>query len=216
MRDATWQTCSCRIASGLPWFTFSAIEFLETWIKPQYGVFEYGCGGSTLFFAERAKSVASVEHNGKWARSVTAAALKRGLTNVAIEVREAGREPPLADSPYCLALDRSFDVVVVDGWALGKCNEADRRAVQSRGACFQRAEQFVRPGGVIVLDDAWFDPGLEHHARDRRVFSGHWSLADRRKPNGCVGGVGASLSKNFHATVTAETLRRRDPAQSGR
>jgi hypothetical protein len=160
------------IVSGLPWFTFSAIEFLETWIKPYHEVFEYGCGGSTMFFAQRARSVASVEHNGKWAQTVTAAALKRGLTNVAIEVREAGREPPLADSPYCQALDRSFDVVVVDGWALGKCNEADRRAVQSRGACFRRAEKFVRPDGIIVLDDAWFDPGMEHHARDRRVFSG--------------------------------------------
>jgi predicted O-methyltransferase YrrM len=160
------------IASGLPWFTFSAIEFLEAWIKPHHEVFEYGCGGSTLFFAKRAKSVASVEHNAKWARSVTATALKRGLANVAIEVREAGREPPLADSPYCLALDRPFDIVVVDGWALGKCNEADRRAVQSRDACFRRAEQFVRPGGIIVLDDAWFDPDIAHRARDRRVFSG--------------------------------------------
>ena len=80
------------IVSGLPWFTFSAIEFLETWIKPHHEVFEYGCGGSTLFFAQRANSVASVEHNGIWARSVTAAALKRGLTNVVIEVREAGRD----------------------------------------------------------------------------------------------------------------------------
>jgi hypothetical protein len=77
------------IASGLPWFTFSAIEFLETWIKSHHEIFEYGCGGSTLFFAQRARSVASVEHNGKWARTVTAAALKRGLSNVAIGVREA-------------------------------------------------------------------------------------------------------------------------------
>ena len=170
------------IASGLPWFTFSAIEFLESRIKPHHEIFEYGCGGSTLFFAQRAKSVASVEHNGKWARTVTAAALRRGLTNIAIDVRETGRAPPLADSPYCLALDRPFDVVVVDGWALGKCNEADRRAVQSRGACFRRAEQFVQPGGIIVLDDAWFDPGIEHHAHDRRVFcgTGPWRVGASR------------------------------------
>ena len=103
---------------------------------------------------------------------MTAAALRRGLTDIAIEVREAGRAPPLAGSPYCLALHRPFDIVVVDGWALGKCNEADRRAVQSRGACFRRAEQFVRPGGIVVLDDAWFDPEIAHRARDRRVFSG--------------------------------------------
>ena len=185
--DATWPTCSCRRSSAVcRGSRFRQSNFWRPWIEPHHEVFEYGCGGSTLFFAQRARSVASVEHNAKWARSVTAAALKRGLTNVAIEVREAGREPPLADSPYCLALDRPFDVVVVDGWALGKCNEADRRAVQSRAACFRRAEQFVRPGGIIVLDDAWFDPEIAaSRARPSRVFR-DWSLASRRQPNGCV------------------------------
>jgi len=45
--------------------------------------------------------------------------LARGLSNVDIRFEQAGREPPLSASPYCQALDRSFDIIVVDGWALG-------------------------------------------------------------------------------------------------
>ena len=160
------------IVSGLPWFTFGAIDFLHSWMRLDHKVFEYGCGGSTLFFAARAASVTCVEHNRNWMQSVIAALAERRLGNVHIRHEPAGREPPLSDSTYCRALDQPFDVIVVDGWALGKCTDDDRRAVMSRAACFARAEKFVLPGGIIVLDDAWFDPGLEHHARDRLSFRG--------------------------------------------
>ena len=160
------------IACGLPWFTFGAIDFLASWIRPHHTIFEYGCGGSTIFFATRAARVECVEHNSKWATSVTAAILTQQLSNVHIRIEQAGREPPLSDSSYCRALDRAFDIVVVDGWALGKCSESDRRAVMYRAACFARAEEFAKPGSIIVLDDAWFDPTLKHHAGERRIFTG--------------------------------------------
>jgi predicted O-methyltransferase YrrM len=160
------------IESGLPWFTFAAIDFLESWVKPHHSVFEFGCGGSTLFFAARAASVECVEHNAHWRATTMAALAKRRLGKVFIRQEPAGREPPLANSSYCRALDRPFDIVVVDGWALGKHTEADRRAVMSRAACFARAEEFAMPGSIIVLDDAWFDPSLTHRARERRSFPG--------------------------------------------
>lgn len=160
------------IASGLPWFTFGAIDFLAAWLKPSHAAFEYGSGGSTLFFAARAASVDSVEHNERWRLRVQGELLKRGHANARIHFHAAGREPPLDDSGYCRALDRPFDVVAVDGWALGKCNADDRRAVQSRAACFARAEQFARPGSIVVLDDAWFLPDLKHRARERLSFRG--------------------------------------------
>jgi Methyltransferase domain len=160
------------IDSGLPWFTFGAIDFLEKWIKPHHRIFEYGCGGSTIFFARRAAHVQCVEHSERWMRVVLEALKRHHLGNVHIQLERAGRDPPLANSRYCRALDRPFDLIVIDGWALGKCNEADRRAVQSRVACFERAENFVGPGGAIVLDDAWFEPILENHARERVSFPG--------------------------------------------
>src|SRR5712692_963092 len=89
------------IESGLPWFTFGAIDFLQSWVKPHHRVFEYGCGGSTLFFAARAARVVCVEHNKSWALSVGAALIGGRLTNVSIQHAPAGREPPLSDSDYC-------------------------------------------------------------------------------------------------------------------
>ena len=50
----------------IPWFAYAAIDFLETFLQPHMTVCEYGSGGSTLFFAARAKSVFSIEDNPKW------------------------------------------------------------------------------------------------------------------------------------------------------
>lgn len=160
------------LESGLPWFTFGAIDFLAGAITPQHRVFEYGCGGSTIFLAGRAARVSCVEHNSRWMHRVFAELAKRRLGNVDFRLQPAGRQPPLSDSAYCRALDRGFDVVVVDGWAMGKSDHHDQRAAQSRAACFARAEQFITPGGIIVLDDAWFLPDLKHHAKARHTFAG--------------------------------------------
>src|SRR6266851_3560212 len=117
------------IESGLPWFTFAAIDFLDEWVKPHHTVFEYGCGGSTVFFAERAQAVVCIEHNDRWRTRVLQRLATLGLGNVLIGIEPAGRNPPLASSAYCRALDRSYDIVVVDGWALGKHTESDQRAI---------------------------------------------------------------------------------------
>ena len=42
---------------GVPWFAQTAIEFLEHHVTRKMHVFEYGAGGSTLFFARRAAAV---------------------------------------------------------------------------------------------------------------------------------------------------------------
>ena len=58
---------------GRPWVAFSAIRFLEQVIGPQSRVFEYGSGGSTLFFSRRARQAVSVEHQSDWYARVAAA-----------------------------------------------------------------------------------------------------------------------------------------------
>src|SRR4051812_14883663 len=47
----------------IPWFSYAAIDFLDAALRTNMTVFEYGSGGSTLFFAKRAKSVFTVEDN---------------------------------------------------------------------------------------------------------------------------------------------------------
>ena len=50
----------------IPWITYPAIEFLSRHLPKNVRVFEYGCGNSTYWWAERAASVISIEHDPEW------------------------------------------------------------------------------------------------------------------------------------------------------
>src|SRR6516165_5398218 len=59
------------IAVRLPWISFSAIRALESLLTHSMFAFEYGSGGSTLFFARRCQSVLSIEDRADWAERVS-------------------------------------------------------------------------------------------------------------------------------------------------
>ena len=46
--------------------TYNAIFFLNNILKGNEIVFETGCGGSTIFYLERIKSLLSIEHESSW------------------------------------------------------------------------------------------------------------------------------------------------------
>ena len=73
------------LESGKPWITFAAIELLEKTLSNNDRVFEYGTGGSTIFFAKRAKRVISVEHDIEWYNNVVTKLNEEGLNNVVIK-----------------------------------------------------------------------------------------------------------------------------------
>lgn len=54
----------------VPWFTFSAIEFLERIVRRTDRVFEYGAGNSTLWWQDRVTSVLSIEHDRDWTEAL--------------------------------------------------------------------------------------------------------------------------------------------------
>jgi len=61
----------CRIVEiGYPWLTPGAIMALELLVNKELTVFECGAGGSTVFFAERCKSVVTLESDSAWAQIV--------------------------------------------------------------------------------------------------------------------------------------------------
>jgi hypothetical protein len=55
---------------ALPWLTYAAINFLEGVLSQSTRAFEWGVGGSTLFFSSRVSELISVEHDAQWADSV--------------------------------------------------------------------------------------------------------------------------------------------------
>lgn len=52
--------------SSIPWYSFEAIEFLKTHLKPEHWVFEFGSGSSTIFYHNNCSKVVAIESNKSW------------------------------------------------------------------------------------------------------------------------------------------------------
>jgi predicted O-methyltransferase YrrM len=152
----------------LPWISYAAIDFLAAFAANQMSVFEYGSGGSTLFFARRAAAVISVEDNPLWLERVRQRIEQLGLTNVDLRHKpyHFGSVVNFETSEYLNSIpNEKFDIIFVDG---------TEQEAEVRPQCFYHAENFVRPGGIIVVDDSWRYESLRttNRARSVRVFQG--------------------------------------------
>ena len=61
---------SSPLDAGLPWMTYNVIFFLNSILKGNEIAFETGCGGSTIFYLERIKSLFSIEHESSWLEKI--------------------------------------------------------------------------------------------------------------------------------------------------
>ncbi|MFC8732589.1 class I SAM-dependent methyltransferase [Luteimicrobium sp. NPDC057192] len=124
---------------GLPWLAFVVIDRLDEIVGPESSVFEFGGGGSTVWFAERARQVTSIEHDPEWAALLE----ERFAATPNVDVRHVAAAGGSYDE-YVASVesfpDDSLDVVLVDG--------------RSRVRCALAAMPKVRPGGFLVLDDS--------------------------------------------------------------
>ncbi|MDD5348914.1 MAG: class I SAM-dependent methyltransferase [Chthoniobacteraceae bacterium] len=153
----------------LPWFSLPSIEFLDRFVTPAMEVFEYGAGGSTLYFARRAGRVVSTENDPAWVERVERALASGGFGNAEVQYRpfDFHHAEGFEQSDYLHSIpQRLFDVIVIDS--------AEEDETMVRPACFRHAEARVRPGGIIVVDDAWRYPELRavNHAKTWREFRG--------------------------------------------
>lgn len=142
-----------------PWLPYGAICVLWRELAPGDRVFEWGSGGSTIWFATLGARVHSVEHDRGWADAVRAHLREAGLAeNVEIRTREpeatrdgggryaSAREEysGLSFRGYVEAIqefpDGHFDLVVVDG--------------RARPACLESAPPKLASGGLLLLDDS--------------------------------------------------------------
>src|SRR5262249_10169539 len=82
---------SSPIDSEIPWITIGAEKYLADYTTKEVKVFEYGCGGSTLYFAKKASHVVSVEHDPVWAEMVRKKLIQKQLGHlVDLRVYEPG------------------------------------------------------------------------------------------------------------------------------
>lgn len=120
----------------LPWMTYAFIDFIGPRLKKSFDVFEYGCGYSSLFFADRVRSVISVEHNEDWFREMQS----RIPGNVKIVYHEL--IPGGEYSKAATKQDLEFDLVIVDGRDRVNCVKAIL------------ASDCLGERGVIIVDNS--------------------------------------------------------------
>lgn len=111
-----------------PWLHPAAVLYLESLITPGMTVIEHGCGGSTIWFSERVKHVTAVDDDSDW------------IVGLAQETKEREniRLYPLDGVP---TLDPA-DLLLIDG------------RNEKRPEWMFAADKLVKPGGVVVVDNA--------------------------------------------------------------
>ena len=65
-RSIDEKVCIDKDGNPIPWYTYPAIEYLSQFDYSQKEIFEFGCGYSSMFWANRAKKVTSIEDNINW------------------------------------------------------------------------------------------------------------------------------------------------------
>lgn len=137
-----------------PWWNRRAISYLARRLPTTGSVFEWGSGGSTLWFTDRGLDVTAVESEKEWADRVQDACPQADVRFIPGEQTGAVRSEQLFRDHglhyfdrYVHAIDgvpeKSLDVVLIDGIC--------------RIECARLARQKVAAGGIVILDDSNFD-----------------------------------------------------------
>jgi precorrin-6B methylase 2 len=140
-----------------PWFSFPSLDYLNKHISSDMQVLEFGCGYSTIWWAQRVSRVTSIERSTHWISEVSQALSKHAMVNVELipfseftgtteEEIQAEAEPialaPIVQRYVSAGRGKAelYDVVVID--------DVFRNEVAA--AAIPR----LKPGGMLVLDDS--------------------------------------------------------------
>ncbi|WP_419904827.1 class I SAM-dependent methyltransferase [Kiloniella sp.] len=137
---------------GLPWWTFDAVEFVESFLEERKDarVFEWGSGASTIWLSKHSSEVVSVEHDPKWSERV--GCLIENFSNTTLKAvppklsgcirsNRKGYEDQFFDD-YVQSIheeEGKFDLIVIDG--------------RARESCLTEAAKKLAEGGYILFDD---------------------------------------------------------------
>lgn len=162
----SWRVKQSIDAAGrpIPWITYPCLSFLGPRLHPRMEVFEFGCGHSTLWWADRVSKVVCCEHDSEW---YAAMKLQVG-PNVQLELKH------LDDgySSFIERFPRQFHIIVVDG--------------RDRVNCIKHSLGSLASDGILLLDNSersQYLPGIEfliHNGFRRLDFEGPIPIVTER------------------------------------
>lgn len=134
-----------------PWLPPPAIERLEQIVTPEFDILEHGGGGSSVWFAERARTVTTMEHDSHWIKALIDLSLDNLMLTETVET------------------EKRYDLFLIDG-----------APHEDRAEWITLAPQLVKRHGWVVLDNAnreayekQVDELKELSASYERIKSGH-------------------------------------------
>lgn len=150
-----------------PWISYDAAKRLDAFLATApRSVLEFGSGNSTMWFARRAETLHSVEHNAEWYEKVQhllSSTEKRGTVLHELRETEEGYSTFSSDS------DQLWDIILIDGiWRLPVArHHVDKLA----------------PDGILYLDnsDADTSSDTENEIPELLTFLDDWSFRTGRK-----------------------------------
>lgn len=146
------------LADRVPWVVYSASKVIGPLAKAGTKVFEYGMGGSTLFFLDAGCMVVSVDHDYQWSEKLQGAVGQsaRWTSRFVAPKLDDDKAADLACKSEWPGFEHAdfaeyvnsirdypeefFDIVLVDG--------------RARPSALKTAAPRVRRGGVLILDNA--------------------------------------------------------------
>jgi hypothetical protein len=183
------------LTAEIPWLVFDVITYLERYLNKELRVFEYGSGGSTIFFAHRVKEIISVEHDAAWYKMVAAYIKTHTYENIDYRLLEPVEDTGFAKKKW----DEPADFISIRGEYRGKSFEAYATQINScpdnyfdlvvvdgrvRASCIQQSISKVKKDGILLLDNAdrgyYLSPFPELNESSKWksiVFEGHFPFA---------------------------------------
>jgi len=136
-----------------PFISEDAISYLDNFIVKNHCVFEYGSGYSTLWLAQRCKSIVSIEHDRFWHEKVSNEILNKNVKNAEVFFIEADKtinrkfysdRKMKSFEKYVKKImefnDEYFDIIMIDG--------------RARPSCVEYSIKKVKNNGILILDDS--------------------------------------------------------------
>jgi|SRR6185312_17043274 len=118
----------------IPWVTYPFMQFIEKRLNKSLEIFEFGCGNSTLYYADKAAFVTTVEHDPTWFDTIKSSMPE----NVKLSFCKLVYGGDYCN--YAATSNKIYDIIIVDG--------------RDRVNCCINAVAALKPAGVIVLDDS--------------------------------------------------------------
>jgi len=147
-----------------PWMSFAAIRHLNKIVRQDMSVFEYGSGGSTMFWLSRVQELVSVEHDLSWYRKMKKKLEEQSVSNIRYILAE-----PVSDSRFAeKRFENPADYISGDPEYAGKNFEAYAKSIdgfpdqyfdiiivdgRARPSCIQHGIPKLKKNGWLIIDN---------------------------------------------------------------